>query len=399
MARSRLRAPLMQFALALTRRFEELFGKTPRLYRAPGRVNLIGEHTDYNDGFVMPVAIGLYCWAAAAPRSDRELLLHSGNMGQSISIRLDDPALAPTRQWTDYVIGTAVALEKSSYDLRGADILIHGEIPFGSGLSSSAAIEVAVGYALLDVNGISIDLTKLALACRRAENDFVGARVGIMDQFISAHGQSGHALLLDCRSLEFNHLPIPNGVSLVVCNTGVKHSIAAGEYNQRRLQCEEGVHFLSQAMPGIQALRDVSPAQLEEHKDLLPEWVYRRCRHVVTEDNRVKQAAAALNSGKVAEFGELMAASHRSLRDDYEVSCRELDLMVEIAARQPGLIGARMTGGGFGGCTVNLVHTAAVEMFRTNVGSAYEQDTGIRPEIHVLDYADGVARVPELYER
>ena len=385
----------MQSPTELTRRFKELFEKAPRLYRAPGRVNLIGEHTDYNEGFVMPAAIGLYCWVAAAPRSDRELVIHSGNMGQSTSASLDDPYLAPRNDWTDYVVGTAVALGKSEYKLCGADLLILGEVPFGSGLSSSAAIEVAVGYALLDLSGFDVDLRSLAVACRRAENEFVGARVGIMDQFVSAHGLAGHALMLDCRSLEFKQLPIPSGVSLVVCNTGVKHAHAGGEYNQRRAQCEEGVRILSDVLPGIRALRDVSPAQLEQHKGLLSDLVYRRCRHIVTENERVEQAAAALNSGDLGKFGDLMAGSHRSMRDDYEISCREVDIMVEIADRQPGVVGARMTGGGFGGCTINLVYNGAAEEFRKNVAIAYEQSTGIKPEIYIFGAADGVSRVAE----
>ena len=379
----------------LTRRFEELFGKVPRLFRAPGRVNLIGEHTDYNEGFVMPAAIDLYCWVAASTRSDRQLVIHSGNMGQSTSVNLDDPHLAPKNHWADYAVGTAVALQKSEYAVRGADMLIVGEIPFGSGLSSSAAIEVAVGYALLELSGFDVDRKKLAIACRSAENEFVGARVGIMDQFVSAHGRRDHALMLDCRSLEFKQLPIPTAVSLVVCNTGVKHSIAGGEYNQRRAQCEEGVRLLSAVVPGIRALRDATPPQLESHENLLPELIYRRCRHIVTENERVEQAAAALNGGDLTKFGKLMASSHRSLRDDYEVSCRELDIMVEIAERQRGVVGARMTGGGFGGCTINLVRNEDTEHFCKNVAGEYQQSTGISPEIYVLEAADGVSRVAE----
>jgi galactokinase len=383
----------MAIAQALTRRFEELFRQTPQLFRAPGRVNLIGEHTDYNDGFVMPAAIGLFCWVAIAPRRDRQLVMHSDSFSETVTIDLNDNALARRHDWTDYVAGTALALEGAGYRLEGAEILVHGEIPFGSGLSSSAAIEVASGFALLDNSGRHLDRTRLAVACRQAENEFVGARVGIMDQFISARGRAGHALMLDCRSLEYELLPLPAEASLVVCNTGVKHSIAGGEYNRRRAQCEEGVRLLQTVLPGITALRDVSPGQLEEHKGVLPELIYRRCRHVVTEDVRVQGAMAALQAGEWSHFGELMAASHRSLRDDYEVSCRELDIMVEIAAAQPGLLGARMTGGGFGGSTVNLVLADEADKFRRNVAAAYEQHVGIHPEVYILSAADGVHRV------
>lgn len=377
----------------LTARFQEIYGKAPRLYRAPGRVNLIGEHTDYNEGFVMPAAVGLYCRVAAAARDDRKLVLHSANLGQQFTVGLDASEISRRGDWSDYVVGTALALEQAGYRLRGADMLIEGEIPFGSGLSSSAAIEVATGFAVLDLAGQKPDLTKLAVACRRGENEFVGARVGIMDQFISAHGKADHALMLDCRSLEFEMLPLPSDIVLAVCNTGVKHSIAGGEYNQRRAQCEEGVQRLSGALPGIRALRDVKPEQLEQHKALLPELIYLRCRHVITEDDRVQRAALALKSGDLSEFGGLMAASHRSLRDDYEVSCRELDVMVAIAGQQRGVIGARMTGGGFGGCTVNLVQSVHAEEFSRNVATGYERATGIHPEIYLLTPADGVQRI------
>jgi galactokinase len=386
----------MDTAATLIRRFKELFGRHPRLYRAPGRVNLIGEHTDYNDGFVLPAAVDMYCWVAIAPRSDSNLALRSNNFGETIAVDLDDRSLARRNHWSDYIVGTALALRHEGHAIRGADVLLHGEIPFGSGLSSSAAIEVASGFALLENTGLQPDLTRLAVACRRAENEFVGARVGIMDQFISAHGHAGHALKLDCRSLEYELLPLPGEVCLVVCNTGVKHAHAGGEYNQRRAQCEEGVRLLSEALPGIRALRDVSSQQLEENKSLLPELIYRRCRHIITEDERVERAGAALRSGSLTVLSELMAASHRSLRDDYEVSSAELDTMVEIASKQPGVIAARMTGGGFGGCTVNLVRKEAAEIVRANVAAAYESQTGIHPEIYVLSAARGVQRVSEL---
>jgi|SRR5579862_1930757 len=370
--------------------FNQLFGGSSRIYRAPGRVNLIGEHTDYNQGFVMPAAIGIYCWVAIAPRDDRKLQVYSSEFDATVTVNLDDPLLARRGDWSDYVVGTALALRNSGYQLRGANILVRGQVPIGSGLSSSAAIEVSTGYALLNISRAKINLTKLALACRQAENEFVGARVGIMDQFISAHGRADHALMLDCRSLESKALPIPPGVLLGICNTGVKHQIAGGEYNVRRAQCEQGVKLLSSVLPDIQALRDVTPGQLERHKGLLPEVIYRRCRHVVTENKRVQQAADALLNGDLPTLGQLMAESHCSLRDDYQVSCAELDTMVEIACAQPGVVGARMTGGGFGGCTINLVHADAAENFKLSVAAEYEKRTHIRPDIYIVGATEGV---------
>jgi galactokinase len=377
----------------LEKLFSQIFGGPSRLYRAPGRVNLIGEHTDYNQGFVMPAAIGIYCWVAIAARDDRKLQIHSLEFDATVSVDLDDPALTRRGDWSDYVVGTALALLNSAYQLCGANILVRGQVPIGSGLSSSAAIEISTGYALLDVSRANINLTKLALACRQAENEFVGARVGIMDQFISAYGRADHALMLDCRSLESEALPIPSGVLLGICNTGVKHQIAGGEYNVRRAQCEQGVKLLSSALPEIQALRDITPGQLEQHQSLLPEVIYRRCRHVVTENERVQQAADALLNGDLRTVGRLMAESHRSLRDDYQVSCAELDTMVEIACAQPGVVGARMTGGGFGGCTINLVHADAAENFKLAVATEYEKRTHIRPDIYVVSATEGVHAV------
>jgi galactokinase len=373
--------------------FEQIFGGPSRLYRAPGRVNVIGEHTDYNQGFVMPAAIGLYCCVAIAAREDRRLQVYSSEFESTVSVELDDKGISRRGDWSDYVVGTALALESSGYRLCGANIVVRGQVPIGSGLSSSAAIEVSTGYALLDVSKEKIDLKQLALACCQAENEFVGARVGIMDQFISTHGRAGHALMLDCRSLDSKALPIPPGVLLGICNTGVKHQLAGGEYNVRRAQCEEGVRRLSSVLPGIQALRDVTLSQLEQHKGLLPEVIYRRCRHVVTENERVVQAAEASLKGNLPALGTLIAESHRSLRDDYEVSCVELDTMVEIADAQSGVIGARMTGGGFGGCTINLVHADAAEAFKASVATEYEKCTDIRADIYVVSATEGVQAV------
>jgi galactokinase len=373
--------------------FAQAFGGRSRLFQAPGRVNIIGEHTDYNLGFVMPAAIGLYCSVAIAARADRELHVCSSQFDQKAVVDLDSPSLAPRGDWSDYVVGTAVALEKSGYKLRGANLVVGGEVPLGSGLSSSAAIEVSTGFALLNISGHAIDRKQLALACQRAENEFVGARCGIMDQFISAHGRAGHALMLDCRSLEATALPLPTNLRLLVCNTGVKHSHAAGEYNARRQQCEEGVRLLSSEIPGIQSLRDVGSALLERHKGALPELIYWRCRHVVTENERVQRMAGAIETADLSAIGGLMADSHRSLRDDYQVSCMELDIMVEIAAGLSGVIGARMTGGGFGGCTVNLVDAQSAESVRRSVAEQYEARTRIRAETYVLPATGGVTEV------
>jgi galactokinase len=379
--------------LRLAQSFSARFASTPRIFRAPGRVNLIGEHTDYNDGFVLPAAIDLYTWTAAAPRHDRRLRVYSENLNESSEIDLAQDAPVARDHWSDYVHGVALMLQRTGVMLSGSDLAIFSDVPSGAGLSSSAALEVSVASALLALSGHSVPLTELAKLCQRAENEFVGARVGIMDQFASCFGSAHHAILLDCRSLEYKLLPLPAGITMVICNTMVKHGHSGGEYNDRRAQCEEGVRLLSKYFPSIKALRDLSAAQLESHRGDLPDLIYRRCHHVVSENERVLSAVAALASGDLEEVGRSMAESHLSMRDDYEISCRELDLMVDLAGGRAGLVGSRMTGGGFGGCTVNLVRTAAVEQFAAEMRSAYHQATGISPEIYVSAAGKGVSEV------
>jgi len=364
-----------------------------RLFRAPGRVNLIGEHTDYNDGFVMPAAIDLCTWVKASPRTDRMVSVFSETFGERIEFNLDDPGLAARDHWSDYVAGVAVNLERAGWKPRGANLNICGTIPIGAGLSSSAAIEVATGLALLANSAHAVDCVELAKLCQHAENEFVGIRCGIMDQFVSCHGREGKALLLDCRSLEFQYLPINSDVRLVICNTMVKHELAASEYNQRRAECEAGVQHLAQRIRGVRALRDVTERDLELHGTRLPEPVYRRCRHVISENTRVIKAAAALEQGNLDDFGKLMNESHLSLRDDYEVSCPELDLMVELARPMPGVFGARMTGGGFGGCTINLVKAEHADEFRSALRQHYLEATGVAPEIYVSGAAAAAGEV------
>lgn len=373
--------------------FQRRWGGVPRLYRAPGRVNLIGEHTDYNDGFVMPAALEFATTAAILPRDDRRLRVHSLALSETVEFDLGQADLAPRRDWTDYVLGVVLMLDRAGYPLRGADLMLHSSVPLGAGMSSSAALEVSVGFALLAESGLPVDLVELALCCQKAENDFVGMRCGIMDQFISCHGVAGHAVLLDCRSLDFRSVPIDPRARLVICNTMVRHELAGSEYNLRRQDCERGVALLSKALGPIRALRDVSLAQLERHAGLLPDVTYRRCRHIVTENARVLEAASALEAGDLPRFGRLMVESHESMRDDYQISCRELDRMVALSLPLPGVYGARMTGGGFGGCTVCLVDVEAVEPFMKNVAGAYQAATGIVPAIFTCAPSSGVAAV------
>jgi len=360
--------------------FKRRFGRAPLLFRAPGRVNLIGEHTDYNDGFVLPAALDLATYAAVAPRDDRMIEIHSVNLNADFIADLDT-APHPRGDWSDYALGVALELEKAGHRLKGADMIVMSVLPMGAGLSASAALEAAVGYALLSVSEEDVDRLALAKICQRAENDFVGMRCGIMDQFISCLGVEGCALLLDCRSLEARPIRIDPKIRILVCNTMAHHQLAGSEYNLRRQDCETAVSLLAEAMDGVKALRDVSVAQLEEHAARLPNIILKRARHVVTENARVLTAAAALAAGDFAEAGQLMNASHESLRDDYNVSCPELDLMVELARAAPGAYGARMTGGGFGGCTVSLVEASAAARFAESVGPAYKKATGVAPAI------------------
>ncbi len=378
---------------ALIERFRQTFGGQARLYRAPGRVNLIGEHTDYNGGFVLPAALEQCTWIAAAPRPDRLLRMHSLRADETLEFDLDDPAPKPRHDWSDYVRGVAVMLQRDKYRLSGADLVIDSDVPVGSGLSSSAALEVATGFALLDCAGVAVDRTRLALCAQRAENEFVGMRCGVMDQFASCHGAADRALLIDCRSLEFRLVPIDPSVRLVIVNSMVHHELAGSQYNVRREQCEEGVARLSKVLPGVRELRDVTLDDLARHGAILPEVILRRARHIVTENDRVVRAADALAAGEVEACGRLMNASHLSMRDDYEISCREIDILVELAGRIDGVLGARMTGGGFGGCTINLVRAEAVERFAAEIAPGYHAATRITAPLLVCRPGAGASVV------
>src|ERR1700722_7854409 len=366
----------------LEQRFEKIFGTRPRISRAPGRVNLIGEHTDYNDGFVMPAAVAFSVFVAFAARNDRRLLIHSEEFEDHLEFDLDHLPERRTGVWCDYVLGVAMMLRERGYALHGANLLVHGKVPIGAGLSSSAALEVAAALALMTLDEKQLPLPEVAKLCQQAENTFVGARVGIMDQFVSCMGKAGHALLLDCRSLEFQLVPLATDIELVVCNTMVKHELSASEYNTRRAECEEGVRYFAKWDPSIRALRDVSVDVLDRHERDLPATIWKRCCHVVRENQRTADAARALAAGDIDKMKDLMRESHQSLRDLYEVSCSELDIMVEAARSLPGFWGGRVAGGGFGGCTVNLVRREHAPQFATQIAERYRQATGIDPQIY-----------------
>jgi galactokinase len=371
--------------------FRREFHSEPEIFSAPGRVNLIGEHTDYNQGFVLPSAIGFYVRIAISPRADSKLLMRSTAFPQNFDFDVVNLPPKKLGSWCDYVLGVASMLVRAGRALKGANLLIHGDVPTGAGLSSSAALEVASALALLSLGSKQLPFDEVAKLCQRAENEFVGAHVGIMDQFVSCFGRESHAVLLDCRSLAFQLVPIPENVRFVISNTKVKHQHSGGEYNRRREECEAAVKTLSKTYPDVRSLRDVSRQQLTAVADRMPTLLYKRASHVVTENDRVIQTADGFRAGDFERVGQLMRDSHRSLRDDYEVSCRELDLMVEAAEGLPGYYGGRMTGGGFGGCTVNLVDHSKASEFAEKIAERYQRATEVFPDVFICFPANGAA--------
>jgi galactokinase len=349
--------------------------------RAPGRVNLIGEHTDYNDGFVLPCAIPLETRVAGRARADRAVIVRS-RFEQRAVLDLDGLAGPRRAMWSEYVRGMLVELRGAGVHLRGADLRVSGTLPLGGGLSSSASFEIAIALAMLALAGERMQPDELARLAQRAEGEYAGTQCGIMDQFTVLRAKAGHALFLDTRTLDFEYVPVPSECEVVICNTMVKHELAASAYNERRSECEASVEILRALVPEIRALRDVSVDDLARARDVLPPVLQARTRHVVTENERVREAAQALRENDLTRLGALLYASHESLQVDYEVSCEELDVMVRLARAFDGTIGARMTGGGFGGCTVNLIHAGRTPEFRAYIAQAYRRETGISPEIY-----------------
>ena len=378
----------------LLERFRDVFprGKgSVFVARAPGRVNLIGEHTDYNEGFVLPVAVDREVRVLGQRRPDDRVVIHSANFDRRASFELDALGLTTRQSWINYPQGVADALQRAGHHLAGANVLLWGNVPLGAGMSSSAAVEIACMLLFERLAGLSLPARDEALLAQQAENVFVGVQTGIMDQFISRLGVAGHALLLDCRSLQYEPVPIAlPGIVLGVVHSGVPRGLAGSAYNDRREECAEGVRLLRQYLPGIAALRDVQPAEFALVEERLPATIRRRCRHVVTEDARVGEAAEALRAGDVARLGALFAASQASMRDDYAITVPEIDTLVEVALAH-GSLASRMTGGGFGGCTVNLVPEDAWDGFARGVTTAYPTRTGRTPTIFRCRAVDGAS--------
>ena len=372
---------------AVTQAFEKYFQNSPLyIIRAPGRVNLIGEHTDYNDGFVLPMTIDRAVWIALRPRADYQVFIHSLDFPYPAAFNLK--AITHQKGWSKYAKGVAWALQEAGFHPTGWEGVISSDIPIGAGLSSSAALEMAVAKAFSMVSGWKFEPGIMARIGQRAENEWVGANTGIMDQLVSAAGQANHALLIDCRDLSIQPIPLPNETAVVVMDTATRHSHTASGYNERREECEAAANFL-----GVSHLRDVSLEEFNMRASNLDELLRRRARHVITENARVLQAANAMSANGAAQMGKLMNASHVSMRDDFEITNDELNIMVNLAQSQPGCFGARMTGGGFGGCAVALVQANTANAFVSSVHAAYQKATNLTPNIFVCQATKGAETV------
>jgi galactokinase len=364
--------------------FREAFGGDGdvTVTKASGRVNLIGEHTDYNDGYVMPVPLDMHVWLAGRLSEDDLVRVYAADYGEWAVFDLKAMEYDLEHLWANYPQGVAWALSDNGHRLRGADIVVSGDVPIGAGLSSSAALEVASVRMFEELSGLQLDPVEVAYTGKRAENDFVGVQSGIMDQFVASLGVPGNALFIDCRTDEYRCIPLPSEIRVIVVDTTVKRELASSAYNERRAQCEEGVSILGAHISGVSALRDVSMGDLRRLGHLLPDVILRRCRHVIEENARVLDAVKALEAGDAKRLGELIDASHESLRTDYEVSSDELDALVDAAREIPGTLGARMTGAGFGGCTVNLVKEENVAYFSDRIKENYMRSTGLKATVY-----------------
>jgi len=377
----------------LNQQFIDLYGKQPMFYSAPGRVNLIGEHTDYNEGFVLPAAIDKKIYIAIAKNEDHQLRVFANQFNEKKEVGLS--SLKPVEGWFTYLAGMMFHLQQMGKPIGGVDVIVDGDVPVGAGMSSSAAICSAFGFALNELNCLELDRMQMALVGQKTEHTFAGVNCGIMDQFASLHGKAGYVMRLDCRSLDYEYIPFDfPEYKIVLVNSMVKHALASSEYNIRRQQCEEGVRIMKEAFPGVKSLRDITLQQLDMKREQLPVEVYNKCHYVISENERLLRGCGFLANGDIQSFGQLMYASHKGLSKEYNVSCDELDFLVETARHLKGVAGARMMGGGFGGCTINLVKTENVDDFANAMKSAYRNRYKKETEIYITQIEEGAKRIP-----
>jgi len=368
---------------------QETGSAKPRVFRSPGRINLIGEHTDYNNGFVLPASVDKAVYFVIAPRTDNQVILHAADLDETYSFSLDDLS-KPEQSWPHYQIGIIEQIQKRRLKTGGFQTSFGGDVPVGAGLSSSAALECCLLFALNEIFELNLDRFEIVKMSQKAENEYVGVQCGIMDQFASAFGKEESVIRLDCRSLEYEYFPFPmKDYLLVLCDTSVKHSLASSEYNTRRLECEKGVSILQKYDPSIKSLRDTTPEFVALHKEELGDVVYRRCKYMTEEIQRVQDACDLLIQGDMDSFGKKMYATHEGLQHEYEVSCPELDFLVAQTLDNNNVLGARMMGGGFGGCTINLVKIDAVDAFEENMKSVYKEEYGIDLPCYRVKITDG----------
>lgn len=378
---------------SIVKTFTEKYNTTPRIFRSPGRVNIIGEHTDYNEGFVLPGAINKHIWVGIGKRNDNKINLFASDFNELHSFDVTTIQRSSV-QWTNYILGVVDQLQKAGHTLTGFNLVIDGDVPVGAGLSSSAAVECAVIYALNELFALHIDKLKMVHMAQKAEHTFAGVQCGIMDQFASMMGKKDHVIKLDCRSLNYEYIPCNlEGYKIVLFNSNVKHNLASTEYNVRRQQCEQGVHMLQQFYPEIKSLRDVNMKMLDEHIAVADPLIYQRCKYVVEENARLLMACDYLTKGNIPALGKKIFESHEGLSKDYEVSCKELDFLVDLVKINPAVAGARMMGGGFGGCTINLVKEDAIEKLIDSVKMIYEKETRLPLTSYIAEIDNGTSEV------
>jgi len=390
----------VQYLNKLWKIFKEKFtdtGLAKGAFSAPGRVNLIGEHTDYNEGFVLPMAIGKEIIMLGQLRNDRLVQVYDLVYKTKIKFSLDNLTPLKKDTWANYLMGVMDEIQKAGYPLQGANIIFRSDIPQKAGLSSSAALEVVTALTMAKLNLLEIEPVEMAHLCRRAENNFVGVACGTMDQYVSCLGQKKYALFIDCRTNEYELIPFKDhDYQIVICNSKIQRGLVDSEYNKRREECKKATDFFTHGLGSkIRALRDVTIEEFKQYQEYLPESIARRARHVISENYRVQTGVQALREENFSAFGKLMIESHQSLKDDYEVSCAELDFLVDLALKQEGVLGARMTGAGFGGCTVNLLEKNYIDAFKKSIKNEYKKITGINPDIYITLPAEG-AKVLEL---